>query len=360
MIGSVPASSGAPPLLPEPRGPVSAAVVDALRHRPGAVELPPLPDGDALADDDLQLALTCCYELHYHSFAGVDPHWEWSPSLLGVRRLLEQSVERGLFEEVGEPTPLPQGEVATALEHLAHAGTGPSLSRWMLEHGSREEMREFCVHRSAYQLKEADPHTWALPRIRGRAKAAMADIQHDEYGAGDCDGVHAQLFASTLRALGLDDRYGAYLDVIPGTTLATLNLISLFGLHRRWRGACVGHLALFEMTSVAPMKRYAHALERLGVGPEGRRFYDVHVEADAVHEVVALHDMVVPLVSEEPELAGDVLFGARALNALEQRFTRSLLEPWASGRSSLLEPLPSECGQGHRAATRASAIRFNR
>src|ERR1700738_974717 len=167
MIGSVPASSGAPPLLPEPRGPVSAAVVDALRHRtgaavaaprprPGAVEPPPLPDGDALADDDLQLALTCCYELHYHSFAGVDPDWEWSPSLLGVRRLLEQSVERGLFEEVGEPTPFPPGEVATALEHLAHAGTGPSPSRWMLEHGTREEMREFCVPRSAYQLKEAD------------------------------------------------------------------------------------------------------------------------------------------------------------------------------------------------------------
>src|SRR5438045_2693004 len=80
---------------------------------------------------------------------------------------------------------------------------------------------------------------------------------------------------------------GAYLDRLPGTTLATTNLISLFGLHRRWRGALVGHLALFEMTSVVPMARYSAALERLGVGRVARRFYDVHVEADAVHQFIA-------------------------------------------------------------------------
>jgi hypothetical protein len=323
---------------------VSASVIEALGRRSGPVEVPPLPDADPLADDDLQLALTCCYELHYSSFVGVDPDWEWSPSLLALRRLLERRVERALFEEVGEPARLAPDDLVTALEHLAHAGSGPSLSQWMLGHGTREQMRELCVHRSAYQLKEADPHTWALPRIRGRAKAAMADIQHDEYGAGNSEGVHAVLFAATMRALDLDDRYGAFLDVIPGSTLATGNLISLLGLHRRWRAACVGHLALFEMTSVAPMLRYARALERLGVGAEGRRFYDVHVEADAVHEVVALHDMVAPLVSEAPELAGDVLFGARALTAVEHRFTQSLLSAWGAGRSSLLESsTPARC-----------------
>ena len=56
-----------------------------------------------------------------------------------------------------------------------------------------------------------------------------------------------------MRALGLDPTYGAYLDALPGTTLATVNLITLFGLHRRWRGALVGNLAVYEMTSVVPM-----------------------------------------------------------------------------------------------------------
>src|SRR5205085_722733 len=182
-------------------------------------------------------------------------------------------------------------------------------------HGTLEQFREFAVHRSAYQLKEADPHTWAIPRLDGEAKAALVEIQADEYGGGRATAMHATLFASTLRRLGLDDRYGAYLDDIPGVTLATVNLISLFGLHRRWRGALVGHLAIFEMASVAPNTRYGNALRRLGLPVEATRFYDEHVAADAVHEITACRPLAGSLAAAEPALAGDVLFGARAIMA---------------------------------------------
>jgi hypothetical protein len=137
-------------------------------------------------------------------------------------------------------------------------------------------------------------------------------------------------------ALGLDPTYGAYLERLPGVTLATVNLISLFGLHRRWRGALVGHLAVFEMTSVVPMGRYSELCRRLGLPEEARRFYDVHVVADAVHQVVASRDLAAGFVAAEPDRAADVSFGARALMAVEGRFARSLLDAWAAGRSSLL------------------------
>jgi hypothetical protein len=205
----------------------------------------------------------------------------------------------------------------------------------MAEHGTLEHMREFAVHRSAYQRKEADPHTWAIPRLWGRAKAALVEIQHGEYGEGRPEDVHAELFAATMRALDLDPTYGAYLDRIPGVTLATVNLMSLFGLHRRWRGALVGHLALFEMCSVVPMGRYRDALDRLGAGA-GAPFYAVHVAADAEHEVIALHDLAGGLAEQEPQLATDIVFGARALGAIEDGFARTLLDAWAAGRSSLL------------------------
>ena len=117
-------------------------------------------------------------------------------------------------------------------------------------------MRERAKHRSAYQLKEADPHTWAIPRISGQAKATMVEIQVDEYGNGNGSRMHSALFAETMTALGLDPRPNRYLNELPGFTLATVNLISFLALHRRLRGALVGHLALFEMTSVGPMGRY--------------------------------------------------------------------------------------------------------
>ena len=81
------------------------------------------------------------------------------------------------------------------------------------------------------------------------------EVQADEYGGGDPDRVHATLFARSMGALGLDSTYGAYVDRLPGITLATVNLMSLFGLHRRWRGAIVGHLAAFEVSPAQPNRR---------------------------------------------------------------------------------------------------------
>jgi Iron-containing redox enzyme len=115
--------------------------------------------------------------------------------------------------------------------------------------------------------------------------------------------------------------------------------MSLLGLHRRWRGAIVGHLALFEMSSSVPNRRYAAALRRLGLGAQVTDFFDEHVTADAVHESIAAVDLAGGLVRQDPTLAADVIWGARALVELEGRFARRLLEAWEEGRSSLLEPL---------------------
>ena len=139
-----------------------------------------------------------------------------------------------------------------------------------------------------------------------------------------------------MGALGLDDAYGAYLAELPGSTLATVNLMSLFGLHRRWRGAIVGHLAEFEITSPIPNRRYANGLRRLGFGADATAFYDEHVEADSVHENIAAHDLASGLARAEPDLTGQILFGAAALLELEARFAAQLLDSWSAGESSLL------------------------
>lgn len=331
--------------LPRARGPFSAAIIVALRDEPGRRLVAPAidPDADVLADEDIQLALRIAYDLHYTPFAGIDPAWEWDPGLIGFRNGLERACLAALRERVGAPDALQRLDAAAELQALAN-GDGPSLSRYLRDDGTYDELREFVVHRSAYQRKEADPHTWAIPRLRGRAKAAMVTIQHDEYGDGVVEDVHAELFAVTMEAFGLDPAYGAYVDALPAVTLATDNLPTLFGLHRELAPACVGHLALFEMTSVGPMGRYSAALARHGVPAGARRFYDVHVEADAIHERVALEDMVHGLLDDDPAACGLVIFGARSLTLVEGRFTDHLLGAWELGRSSLRVPAGAETG----------------
>ena len=332
------------PALPTARGPLSEAILDALRGAPGTLAPVPAPPSvaDPLADDDLQLALYCCYELHYRGFDGVDEGWEWDPALLASRARLEAVFETGLRDVLAgwSPPPADATTMDLALRAIADADDGPSLSRHLERSGRLDEFREFVVHRSAYQLKEADPHSWAIPRLSGPPKAALVEVQADEYGGGDPARMHAHLFAETMAALGLDATYGAYLDRLPGVTLATVNLMSLLGLHRRLRGAIVGHLAMFEMTSSIPNRRYATGLRRLGIrSRQATTFFDEHVTADAVHENVASVDLAGGLARREPALVGDVLFGARALVEVEARWAAHLLDAWSAGRSSLRAPL---------------------
>jgi hypothetical protein len=330
------------PHLPTPRGPRSEALLTALAAAPGTLPgISIAAPEDPLADDDLHLALYVLYELHYRGFAGVDDGWEWDPGALAVRARLEEVFEGGLRAALAGWTP-PQAGARTmdlALRAIADADDAPSLSRHLEVAGTREQFGEFLMHRSAYQLKEADPHSWALPRLWGEPKAAMVEVQADEYGGGDPRRIHARLFADTLDALGLDSTYGAYLDRLPGVTLATVNLMSYFGLHRRHRGRLVGHLALFEMTSSIPNRRYATGLRRLGVGDaRATEFFDEHVTADAVHENIAAIDLAGGLVEQDPALLDDVLFGARALVEVEARWAAHLLAAWEAGRSSLAAP----------------------
>jgi hypothetical protein len=333
---------------PAPRGPLSAALLEALRGAPGPVPGAQAAADDALAattdvlaDDDLQLSLFVLYELHYRGVEGVDEAWEWQPDLLRVRGDVERAFEATLREVVPVPeTPARTAvDVAQALFDLTAADGGPSVSTYLAKRATDEQAHEFVVQRSIYHLKEADPHSWALPRLSGRPKSALIEVQADEYGGGRPGHIHSELFAGTMRALGLDDAYGAYLDQVPALTLASANVMSLFGLHRRLRGAIVGHLAAFEMTSSLPCRRYANGFRRLGYGTDVTFYFDEHVEADAVHEQIAGRDLAGALAELEPAVRDDVLWGAATYLAVDGRAGEAMLAAWEDGRSSLRSPV---------------------
>lgn len=321
---------------PRPRGASSAYLLENLASPSHEID-PPVPEDDPLEGDDFHLVLYLCYELHYGPTWEIDPRWEWEPSMIGFRRSLEDDFERALRSKVGSIEGAE--DVPGTLRTLAASKTGISLPDHLQVHAGAEQLTEFLIHRSAYHLMEADPHTWAIPRLRGRAKAAMVEIQADEYGAGDPTRMHSQLFADAMEACGLESQRGYYVDLLPGVTLATVNLMSMFGLNRRLRGAAVGHLALFEMTSTEPNRKYAHAFRRVGYD-NATGFFDEHVEADAVHEQLAAHDLAGALASEDPELADDILFGANALMKLDEMWAARLLAAWHARASSLFRQEP--------------------
>jgi len=292
-----------------------------------------LADADP-AGLDVQLALYLCYELHYRGFAGVDAGWEWNPGLLYLRGRLEDVFLDDIRRAVGDLEP-DTGALAELDTLCIEPVDGSGLSYFLRDEGSWEQMREYFAHRSLYHLKEGDPHAWAIPRLSGQAKASFVAVEFDEFGAGRGARVHQQLFADLLDAADLDSTYLGYLDDVPAPTLAVVNLMSLFGLHRRLRGAAVGHFAATEVTSPPGSRRMVQALERLDAPEPCRAFYAEHVEADAVHEQVVRTDVVGDLVAREPELDADVVFGIRAFDVVETRLADHLMECWQTGTPSL-------------------------
>lgn len=342
------------PTLPQPRGPITAQLLKVLKDPPHDVDGLRWFVRDALArvhsamdettarrvlgDGDVQLGLELLYALHYRSLPEVDDGWEWHPGLIAARAELEATHERALLTltagAVDRAADGGRGRLTPSdrLKALIDEDAGPSVATYVMGKATADQVRDLVAQKSQYHLREADFQTWMIPRLFGRAKAALIEIQVDEYGSGRPGQLHQQLYADLMRRLDLVPREGAYRDAALPEALALTNTLSLFGLHRRHRGRCVGHLAAVEMTSSLPCRRLSNGLDRLGFDSDVRRFYEEHVLADAVHEQVASVDLVGSLVADEPKLLRPVLEGAAASLLTEAMLGEALLSRWAHGR----------------------------
>lgn len=311
---------------PKGRGSLSETVFGEMRSSSPSWKRPLHTLADH--DEDLQITLWALYELHYRGFDDVDDGLEWQPELIELRRSLETSFEHALRDRA--PATTPAGEFADTFFGFVADHDGPSLATHVHRHADHEQALELLRMRSIYHLKESDPTAWVVPRLSTRTKAALMELQFDEYGCGDPNRLHSELFARGMDECGLRPEYGAYIDDVPSEVLEENNAMSLFGLNRRLRGAALGHLAAFEVTSSIPSRRIAQGFARLGLPAAMIDYYTEHVEADAVHEQLAVRTICGSLLDEEPALRDDVFFGAFTALDLEDRFARHLLTEWAA------------------------------
>lgn len=326
--------------MPEPRGPLTERLSARLAGEVDDLALDQVDvDADGvLSDDDAQLALWLLYEQHYRGLDGVDDRLEWDPGLLGLRARLEEPLEqavRDLVAPVLDDIDLDEQSFDEAFTRIVQGDDGPSVAAYVQREATAEQVRELLMLRSVFHLKESDPQAWLLPRLHGRGKVALAELLYDEFGAGRPECLHQDLFATALRGAGLDDTYGAHFDLVPASTLAVNNVMSMFGLHRRLRAAGVGHLAAFEATSSLPCRKIVQGIARLGLGEDVAQYFDEHVEADAVHEHVARRDIAGALVAADDSCAREVLMGAAACVRLDQVVGAELVGAWEGGRSAL-------------------------
>jgi hypothetical protein len=286
--------------------------------------------------EDAALTLWMLHQLHYRGFAQVRDDREWDPDLLRLRAVLERDLETRLRADFTRPDGL---RFVDDFLDWVDDQDGASVATHVHRAATEEQVLELLRVRSLYHLMESDPTAWVVPRLGVRAKAALMELQYDEYGGGDPNRLHHHLWAQGMEACGLDATAGAYVDEAPLEVLEQNNAMSMLGLHRRLRGAALGHLAAFEATSSLPSRRMVQGLQRLGFPDEIVEYYREHVEADAVHEQLAVRTIVGGLLADEPEMAAqledDAWFGAWVCLDLEDRFARRMLDEWQVGQEEV-------------------------
>jgi len=339
------ASAAVDPTLPTARGPLSMAVINLLTERAPRTRFDrieaPVADCDPYGID-VQVALYVCYELHYRGFAGVDPGWEWNPGLLHLRARLEDAFRTAIRRDTAGAN-APGAGAAGELDRLtAEPAADADPSGYLVSRGTWQQLREYFVHRSLHHLTGGDPHTWALPGLTRQSGTSFAAVESGGLGAGRRAEGRQQLFAGLMVAADLDPGYLSYIDVVPAEALAVVNLMSLFGLHRRHRGATVGHSAAMAVTAPRAANRISAALARVNAPEPCQEFYRGHTATDPVREESARSE-VGDLIGRDPALENDVIFGIRAFGVVEDRLAAHLMRCWHNGETSLRRPL---CGGG--------------
>ncbi|HMJ02879.1 MAG TPA: iron-containing redox enzyme family protein, partial [Conexibacter sp.] len=132
MAAIAPTTSRRSFAIPPARGPLSRTLIAHLTESPGRDASWPrdeIVSLDPIGDEDLQLALYLCYELHYSELVGVDPAWEWDPALLAFRASLERPFEAAVRASVPASEERDLTEVGDALRRIVAGDDGPPLSR---------------------------------------------------------------------------------------------------------------------------------------------------------------------------------------------------------------------------------------
>ncbi len=316
--------------LPLPVGPLSERVITSLLDGRAPAPVSVAQESDPF-ERDLQLALYVLNEFHYSGWAGVDDRLEWHADVTALRLSLSSEFHRRLESAVGAQSDVDPVEEARRLLSI----DGPSVSGYLRDHGTVDDVRESMMLRSPYQSKEADPHTFALPRFGGATKRVFTEIQAGEYGVGHRRS-HAELFADALDGLSLDPTPNAHVDWCGGASLATSNLVTLGAMQRHLRGIVLGQLSLFEMDSVTPNQAMVDCCDRLGVDPSVRPFFHIHVLADAEHQEMVESAFLTDYPRIEPEQVHNVIVGMRAQSLIDHTIARSVVPAWSSGRSALV------------------------
>jgi pyrroloquinoline quinone (PQQ) biosynthesis protein C len=178
---------------------------------------------------------------------------------------------------------------------------------YLAQEASREDLHYFIKQEYCGEIGFDDLIALTQVRLPQRAKLELARNFWDEQGQGKAEDMHGPLYTEMAHELGVgetDDREFLW------ETLAVANLLTALAYNRRYAWHSLGALSIIELTSPTRASRVAQGLERVGVSDAGCRYFRMHTVVDVEHWKAWLAEVIIPLVSETPDLMLPLAEGA--------------------------------------------------
>ncbi len=193
-------------------------------------------------------------------------------------------------------------------EDLKRDGPGQydPLFPYLAEKADLAQMRWFLHQEVAGEAGFEDLVALTQLRLPERPKLEMARNFWDEMGRGNARGMHGPMLARLAAHLELD----AMPDPIAAEALALANLMVGLAANRRYAYQSIGALGVIELTAPTRAPFVDAGLRRLGLAAGTRHYFTLHATLDVRHSAAWNHEVLLPLVADNPACARPIAEGA--------------------------------------------------
>lgn len=244
------------------------------------------------------------------------PDSDWRASFEEETRMRHQEVElvegeRAPWRSRADAVPRDGEGFVRWFESLAvdGPGQGDPLFPWLAEHATLEQLRWFLRQEVAGEAGFDDLVALTQVKMPDRAKLELGRNYWDELGRGHEGGMHGPMLGRLAAALELDDAVLGREPIIP-ESLALGNVMIALAANRRYAYHSIGALGVIELTAPGRAAQVNEGLRRLGVSADIRQYFALHATLDVKHSLAWNAEVLMPLVSERPEVAPAIAEGA--------------------------------------------------
>jgi hypothetical protein len=213
-------------------------------------------------------------------------------------------------------------ELFVALDELLsqEASEQPEYDRFLAHEATRKQFSVVVAEFAVDGLVESQAHLPIIPRLPPKTRMAVFRVLIDEFGCGNSEQEHSQLYRDLLTELDMPTDLDHYIEIVSEQSFAYVNLFSWLAARAPAEEYFLGAYAYFESSVLSAFQSFATATERLGI--RNRRYYTEHLYIDSFHSRQML-EAIKALEDERPIALAKIWTGALLTSAIVAEATEA-------------------------------------